>query len=507
MNTSSKHFSFHTVQNLPSIEMAGNFIPAILVNEEDSPILLEVWWHLTCREFAGMSPAWRNKAVWTIGRFYDWYRVQQNVNASNSKNQSTAQTPGNLGAPWGNRLVDSFLRALEFGTIQHDGSDPTNLRWDPVSAQSLSQAKIHLKAFLEKLPDHVGDNPLSASRFAKETASSFDSSRSVLFHISGRKTNRGQNGRGRSSRNSVVPVRAAKAFPTELLPALIWEGCKRERPIPDLRENGEETLASVYNLPLMLAIVLMAGGGLRYSEIFHLFRGDVRGTEVRLYHPSQGVVKSKGRKAYTREMYLRDTYGLKPRHVASGAQHTGWKHLLITETSEMFSRVHFLPGWGDLFLSIHSAYKTQLLPQKPTHPYLFISTDARHFGEPWTIGSFRKAYLRALGRIGLTQDSNQGTNPHGLRHRYGQTLVDMGISPLHIQVCMHHLSLESQLAYTQPSDHKVNKALKQAAAHMEKGDISTGLTLTPQQALGYSYKSDPAGLFSAMKLGEGRDHV
>ena len=497
----STHTSYHTIIQLPAAELGGTKLPGILVDEPDKPLLVEAWKHLTCREYARMSPSWRTKAVWTIGRFYDWFRVQGehagHTSVQHDGQASPAPTPSKMS---GNRLVDGFLRALEFGTIQQDGSDPTGLRWEPATPQMLNHARIHLRAFLQKMPDHVGDNTLSASRFANETTRGFDMNRSMLFHIAKGKRERGQ------SRGTLTPTRSAKAFPSSLLPALIWEGCKRERPISDLRVDGEETLASVYNLPLMMAIVLMAGGGLRYSELFHLFLDDVNGTEVRLYHPSEGIVHRKGRAAYTRKQLLRDVYGLAPRHLASGQLHAGWKHLLITDTAGVFSRVHFLPGWGELFMAIFTAYKKQLYPAQPKHPYLFVSIDSGKYGEPWTIGSFRKSYQRALGRIGLTQDSALGTNPHGLRHRYGQTLVDLGMSPLHIQICMHHISLESQLVYTQPSDTKVNAAMQQAAQRIHAGEIPPS-TLTPQQALGYSYRSDPAGLFSSMRLGEGRDHV
>jgi Phage integrase family len=506
------HTSYHTIVQLPAAELGGTKLPGILVDEPDQPLLVEAWKHLTCSEYARMSPSWRTKAVWTIGRFYDWFRVQGGHSAQTNGHQDgqVSHSPSVVSSSHpatssqtnmsGNRLVDGFLRALEFGTIQQDGSDPTGLRWEPATPQMRNHARIHLRAFLQKLPDHVGNNGLSASQFASETTRGFDMNHSMLFHLSKNKRER------TGSRGTLTPTRTAKAFPSSLLPALIWEGCKRERPISDLRVDGEDTLASVYNLPLMMAIVLMAGGGLRYSELFHLFLDDVNDTEVRLYDPSNGVVHRKGRTTYTRKQFLRDVYGMAPRHLASGQLHAGWKHFLITNTTDVFSRVHFLPGWGELFMAIFQAYRKQLYPALPKHPYLFLSIDSGKYGEPWTIGSFRKSYQRALGRIGLTQDSALGTNPHGLRHRYGQTLVDLGMSPLHIQVCMHHISLESQLVYTQPSDTKVNKAMQEVAQRIHAGEIPPS-TLTPQQALGYSYRSDPAGLFSSMRLGEGRDRV
>lgn len=121
-----------------------------------------------------------------------------------------------------NRLVDGFLRALEIGTIQQYGSDPAELRWEPITPQMLNHACIYLRAFLQKLPDHVGDNSLSVSRFANETRRGFDMNRSMLFHIAQRKRER-TGGSG-----TVTSTRTAEALPASLLPALIWEGCKRD---------------------------------------------------------------------------------------------------------------------------------------------------------------------------------------------------------------------------------------------------------------------------------------
>jgi integrase len=472
-----KQNTYHFIQNLPSEELLGQTIPAILVDEPDNPLLLEAWYHLTCREHASMSPSWRQKATWTIGRLYDWHRATQHA------------TP--------NKMIDTFIVALEFGTIDQNGNDQTGLFWDPSTPQTLYNAKLHLKTFLAKLGDYIEDNSLSQTRFAN-IISFKNSSHSLLSHLS--------KPIHRTAKSKQQPqVRPAKSFPKEYLPALVWEGCKRNRPQKEYQDkDGNDTLASLYNLPLMMAIILMTGGGIRYSEIFHIFTADVFKDTVKLVHPSHGVMEKRGNKIINRETFLRETYNTKPRHLVSGQQHSGWKHLLIEDQSTQSSTIYFLPGWQDLFFKVYQAYKEQIMPHTSTHPYLFISIDTKNFGNPWTIPSFRKSFIRALNRIGLDQDATKGLNPHGLRHLYGQTLVNMDVSPLIIQTCMHHMSLDSQLAYTRPTSLKINQSMKDAAMAIKNGDApKTSL----KNILNYSYKSDPAGLFSSMGLGIGNDKL
>ena len=59
------------------------------------------------------------------------------------------------------------------------------------------------------------------------------------------------------------------------------------------------------------------------------------------------------------------------------------------------------------------------------------------------------SFKAAVRRIGLTPAKWAGTTSHGLRHRYGQWLNDLGLGDKEGQVAMHHLNAKSQEIYRQ----------------------------------------------------------
>jgi integrase len=167
--------------------------------------------------------------------------------------------------------------------------------------------------------------------------------------------------------------------------------------------------------------------------------------------------------------------------------------------------VYFLQPWGDLFFSLFREYR-KYYPLDNQHPYLFISHSSREYGQMWTIGALQEAHKEALKSIGHTQSKKNGTNPHGLRHRYGQSLTDLGESPLVIQACMHHRDLSSQLVYTKPTPSKINAALN--AVHLKTSNVNESILSTTARApdnlaedLLKRHMSDPAGLFTVTGLG------
>lgn len=300
-----------------------------------------------------------------------------------------------------------------------------------------------------------------------------------------------------------VRTKKAKPFPHNALVKLIYEGCRRNRSDRAFLDNkANQTLASEYNLNLLMAIILMAGGGIRKSELFHIFLRDVEGETVWLYDPEYGSTDR-----VSRTDFLRDEFKLLPRNRVSGQFHAGWKRLLLLDASNNRSQIHFLPHYRTLFSRVFQAYRLHVLPkQELKHPYLFISTDAQNYGERWTIGGLNQAFRRAMQKIRIEKRKEDGTHIHGLRHSYGQSLVSMGLSPLIIQNCMHHVSIESQAVYTRPSAEKVNETLQRAA------EVMNGTALPPKEQdapdlLNFRYASDPAGIFAPYCLGLENDRL
>lgn len=125
-----------------------------------------------------------------------------------------------------------------------------------------------------------------------------------------------------------------KAFPEDQIHNLLWEGFRKTR------KNIELDLIDRYNWRDIAITILMHGGRLRHSEVFHLWVQDVftdpedpNLAVVRIYHPSEGKAPRdfknalNGRYVSNREAYLLLKYGLLPRNRYSGndKRFAGWK--------------------------------------------------------------------------------------------------------------------------------------------------------------------------------------
>ncbi|MFG6563575.1 tyrosine-type recombinase/integrase [Sulfitobacter sp. 1A13421] len=494
-------FRLHLIRSMPASRLAGRPTPAILVPPEDGLVLIDAWRFLTEFPYANRSDSWKGAAARTIGKFFDYYKMQGETEPCD---------------PFlANQLINRFLSSLSNGTISVDGNDPSGLYWHPASRQVYDQSRTYLKCFVEKLEDFHSNSALKATSFYNAARQARNSERqqsqSLLYHCatnSDRTLYPPSNNFGQTQASN-----RAVEFPEKKLNDLIWLGCKRKRAVPEFYDsNGRPTIASEYNINLMMAIALMAGAGLRKSELFHLFVEDVWSPKniVYLYHPERGVHRQPEGPTVTRQEYLMQEFGRIPRRRMRGNQQVGWKSLLITDASNERSECYFLPKWESLFFRLFQEYRDRVLPDNVDHPYLFVSLDRDHFGQPWTSKALTKQFSAAVNSIGLVSKAEHGTTPHGCRHYYGQSLTDMGLSPVIIQQCMHHLSITSQVAYTRPTPLKVNAALKKAHAEMKTKFGQAGGGIEYDIVKGHSmcrYRSDPSGVFTEQNLGFGKDKI
>lgn len=484
---------FHSVAWIPVQTPPGHTVPIVVL--DTGHILYEAWYLFRAEGVRGHSASWFEKAAHYIGRFYDYYRATHG---------DAALSPDSA-----NKLISDCISAFEHGTVQPDGTDLTGLRWNPWSPSKVSHAVSVLREFCRALADLWGDeNPLSSSRFAQAAMTSFAREQkkfhSKLFHLAARDKTYRTIKSFREARGSIVGrAGTAKTFPKSLIGPLLFQGCERARVATDFGHP----LANKFNLPLMMAILLLAGGGLRKSEIFQLFADDVRAKEIRLYDPVLGRIewrekRTGERRTGQRAEYLADRFGRVPRNKLprGHGQHAGWKSMLYDYAEPHFySVVQWINGsQKSLFYHLFRIYRDHVLPTGLDHPYLFVSMSHGEFGRPWTVGAFNDAFNEALRRIGEEPDAERGLNPHGLRHLYGQTLVDMGMKPLVIQHAMHHKSIESQVGYTKPSADRVRQMLEAASQF----DSDTGFVFPDDNGLlGYNWRSDPLRLFAPWHLG------
>jgi len=227
----------------------------------------------------------------------------------------------------------------------------------------------------------------------------------------------------------------------------------------------------------MISILLHAGG-LRVSEPFHLYVGDVQLNPdepghalVWLFHPERGEAPNDiGGPWRDREEYLWKRWRMRPRTMEHGRLHEGWKNLALTDTRRKATRVWFYPtGWGEAFWRLHDEY----LSLRPVgqHPYLFVSERAAQRGEPYTVSAFKQAHRRAVERAGLVSGKHHGTSPHGHRHAYGLALANANVDRRVVQRALHHRNPFSQDAYKSPRIDDVADALRGASALL-RGPIS-----------------------------------
>lgn len=122
-----------------------------------------------------------------------------------------------------------------------------------------------------------------------------------------------------------------KAFPEDKIHILLWEGFKKSD------KKNSLSFLDKYNWRDIAITILIHGGGLRVSEPFHLWVGDVmpdphdpRLALVRVYHPIEGSAPKDfkmpdGKYLTNRDAYLRIKYSLLPRNKLKGIRHAGWK--------------------------------------------------------------------------------------------------------------------------------------------------------------------------------------
>jgi integrase len=114
---------------------------------------------------------------------------------------------------------------------------------------------------------------------------------------------------------------------------------------------------------------------------------------------------------------------------------------------------------GRLFLTLWRLYIQHVRPVTTQIPWAFLTKD----NQPLGIEGFNDSFKAAVLRIGLKPAKWSGTSPHGLRHRYGQWLNDLGLGDKEGQVAMHHLNAKSQEVYRHIGVEKIASAIGQLA--------------------------------------------
>ena len=478
-------------------QQRGLAIPVLWLMKDDlevfSPLIDYFDEHTTYRL------GWKRKAARAVGLYFDFSKVYKFDNENSILNRHSSQ-------------MMAFVNALQRGTIQRNGIDPTGLYWPPMSFNVTTEICRHLDNFVRwastKLHDLTSLHPLKSLLKAFDQtptdgatlmrfmmAARAQRSRTFLSYLKG--VDEEAFRQIRSARLSLGIERVAsskkkvKAMEPWLINEIIEHGFVRKPNSNSLFEREEVTAKMIF--------LLLAGAGLRISEPLQMWYNDVTfplldGEErciPQLRHPSQASTFFVGEKI-TRAQYLYKS-NLMPRHWVSdsGTYHVGWKNLPV-EPSTKSTEVYFIhPTFEMQFEAYFLRYldyrrellKVRIARGEGDHPFLFVSRgeDRRksgqsYVGSPYSISAFEGAWERALKRVELRTGRHLerghefGTTPHALRHSLGKLLVKSGVPKKAIQTALHHGHILSQQVYTEPDWEDVCSVLS-AARNADKNPL------------------------------------
>ena len=361
-------------------------------------------------------------------------------------------------------LLREFTRSLITGTIDYENLvDHSGLYWKGRSITDANNILYHITAYTDYLAQQDGYETARINPFRK--ANSFEQrlnwcayyqkqANVFLNHLSSKSEAYIANQKVREINGLVAPyVNQEKAtkFPEDQIEKLLMHGFMVKNKI-DYKSQA--------------ITMLMHYGGLRKSEVFHLFVSDIslhpvhkNEALVRVFHPQYGV--SPDSDFSNRQEYLQQTTNYKPRtqYRLTERLYSGWKAPLLT-SKKYFFEVTFSPvEKAREFLTIWALYLKQQRVEPPSnnfHPFAFTNSK----GEPETIKNYQRLHKNAVQRIGLIHKKEYGTTEHGHRHAYGYRLRKQGLTQIEIQKAMHHKSPLSCLVYIQPTAEDVRNYLR-----------------------------------------------
>lgn len=447
-------------------------LPSILI-EHNGEIQLFGQLHKYQLKYSTKSSSWHNRLVQAVGLLLDYMEANQN-------NYTSAK-----------EFFEIFTESIYSGTINEEGLDPSGLYWLPKTTDTANRLLSKLNDFSDWLNDEYGSIQLNpwekATKYEERLnwmAQINKSHRSFLGHLDDVHE---MSETAKSARNVVnrrKPYAAhtdTKIFPKDKIHDLLWKGFYKKR------KSKELDMIDRYNWRDIAITILMHGGGVRHSEVFHLWIHDVFPDPddpdfpvVRIYHPSEGKAPrdfkdpTTGKYINNRASYLLLRYGLLPRNQYTSKENrfAGWKNPRLDNDKDKYMNVYwFTKDWGYLFMKVWKNYLAKRLRDitASNHPYAFISHSNKNKGAMLSLSSQTESHHKAVEKIGLTVGKEFGTTPHGHRHAYGQRLENAHIDPHIIQVAMHHKSIESQKVYTDPTVAVVTTSLNKATTSLDNG--------------------------------------
>jgi len=385
-------------------------------------------------------------------------------------------------------LMKAFRYSLDHGTVDWKGEDPTELFWKPRKKKQVNRIISYLTNYTDWLtlqPGHSGVvlNPIrEASNHEQKLnwcAYHHKKNNSLLKHL----TNKNALDSIKYTREvgklheDTILIDEVKRFPENRFNDLIEKGFinpkVKDPNSPHYMDYKSQAMAYLMNF-----------GGVRESELFHIYLSDIgidmerNEAVVLIYHPCEGKAPEDG---YSdREDYLKTKYGLKPRteYLKSESLHAGWKNPMLDHTDNYMRISFFPPSKAKEFLLIFQLYLTyqRVQPSKDSHPYAFTNI----YGRPETKKNLRRRHCEAVNRIGLTSSKLMGTTEHGHRHAYGYRLFEHGFTQLDIQKMMHHKNPNSCLVYITKTSEEIREIMRRTERDNPSSTLPTPTFLKPE---------------------------
>ncbi|CAM3648144.1 gamma-mobile-trio recombinase GmtY [Rheinheimera salexigens] len=346
--------------------------------------------------FSSKSESWKERSTFALRLLIEYIHA-----VPNSDYEKATQ------------LLKSFTETVLTGTIDYTKlDDPLDLFWKPRKIRDVNNILFHITHYTDFLALQDGYTSSRINPFRKATSyeerlnwcAYYHKQQNVfLNHLTKRDKAKSQLQQVRligKFIDSKIENEKVIRFPEEQIERLIYLG---------FNKNG------IIDFKSQAITMLLNYGGIRKSEVFHIYLSDItlnpnRPGEafVRVYHPEYG--KSPDGHYKTRSEYLLSQTHYKPRNKyrLSERLYSGWKNPLLTSRDGYYEVVFSPPHKAKEFLAVWVNYlKFQRVEPDTSyfHPFAFTNSD----GKPETIKNYQRLHKRAVERIGLECKKELGT--------------------------------------------------------------------------------------------------
>ena len=430
------------------MKLAVSYIDAASGNKHDLPaiytrsgILISHLRYLAW--YSDKSSSWKEKSIFAVRLLIDY------IEAASSIKKTVV-------------LLKKFSEVLVTGTINYEtNNDPFKLFWKPRDLTDANTILFHITHYTDFLARQERYDQERINPFIKATSHEERMNWCAYYHkqanvflnhlssYSEAKKLMAQKRLVSIPDQIFIKNEKAERFPETKIESLIKEGFS-SKGTPDYRSQA--------------ITMLMNYGGLRKSEVFHIYTSDItinpnhkEEALVRVYDPIHG--RSPDPKFKTRLEYLQSETNYKPRNTYRLTErlYSGWKSPLLTSTDGYFEVIFNPTHKAKEFLITWIKYlKHQRIEPDNFHPFAFTNNK----GNPETIKNFQRRHKMAIERIGLKSAKELGTTEHGHRHAYGYRARKLGLNQIELQKAMHHKNPNSCLIYIKPTSEDIRNAMR-----------------------------------------------